>query len=220
MVDLKKLDLAVMARQLGKPEGEIGRAVAAYVSEHNAKVNAAAWQRLDLHPRDRILEIGFGNGRLIPPLLALAPELAYTGVDHSETMIAEATAFNRARIDAGRIKLELASVESMPFAAGSFDRAVLINTLYFLPDPARAFAELHRVLRPEGVLVLAGIVPESAAKLPISKHGFRAYSRPKLEEMCRAAGFQTIDFETHRETAHTMDGLTHERIYDLTRAVA
>ena len=105
MVDLTKLDLAVLARQLGNPEGEIGQAVGEYMSRHNANVSAAAWRRLDLKPGARVLEVGFGNGQLIPPLLALEPDLAYTGIDISETMLAEAAAFNRALVEARRVDL-------------------------------------------------------------------------------------------------------------------
>jgi ubiquinone/menaquinone biosynthesis C-methylase UbiE len=220
MVDLTKLDLAVLARQLGNPEGEIGRAVGDYMSRHNAGVSAAAWRRLDLKPGARVLEVGFGNGELIPALLALAPELAYSGIDISETMMAEATAFNRALLEARRIELKLVSVEAMPFPAGAFDRAVSVNTIYFWPDPDRALGELHRVLNREGVLVLAGITPEAAAGLPITQHGFRVYDRQRLEEMLRRAGFRSVEIEIHRETTARLEGGTHERSYHLLRAVA
>jgi ubiquinone/menaquinone biosynthesis C-methylase UbiE len=220
MVDLAKLDLALLARQLGKPEGEIGHAVGEYMSRHNAAVSAAAWRRLGLEPGDRVLEVGFGNGRLIPALIALEPDLAYTGIEISETMMAEATAFNRTLLEAKRIELRLASVEAMPFAAGAFDRAVMVNTLYFLAEPERALGELHRVLRPEGVLALAGITPEAAAELPIVQHGFRIYDRARLEEMHRRAGFRSVDVEIYRETSQRLDGGTHERSYHLWRAVA
>ena len=220
MVDLTKLDLAVLARQLGKPEGEIGRAVGEYMSRHNAAVSAAAWRRLDLEAGDRVLEVGFGNGQLIPALLALAPGLAYTGIEISETMLAEAAAFVRGLAEAPRIELQLASVEAMPFGAGAFDRAVSVNTIYFLPEPERALGELHRMLRPEGVLVLAGITPEAAAGLPIVQHGFRIYDRDRLTEMHRRAGFRSIDIEIYRETTARLDGGTHERSYHLLRALA
>ena len=220
MVDLSKLDLALLARQLAKPEGETGRAVGEYMSQHNANVCAAAWARLDLRPRDRVLEVGFGNGKLIPALLARQPDLAYTGIDISPTMLAEATAFNGALVESRRIDVRLASVEAMPFAAGAFDRAVSVNTIYFLPDPDRALAELHRVLRPGGTLVLAGITPEAAAGLPIIQHGFRIYDRQRLEEMHRRAGFHSIDAEIYRETTQRLDGGQHERSYYLFRAVA
>lgn len=219
-MDLSKLDLAVLARQLAKPEGEVGLAVGEYMSQHNAAVSAAAWKRLGLAPRDRVLEIGFGNGKLIPALLALAPDLAYAGVDISETMLAQARAFNRALIEANRIDLRLVSVEAMPFPAAAFDRAVIVNTFYFVPHPERALAELHRVLRPEGVLVLAGITPEAAVSLPIIQHGFRIYDQTRLEEMHRAAGFRSTDVEVYREVTQRLDGGTHERSYFLLRATA
>lgn len=219
-MDLSKLDLAVLARQLANPQGEIGIAVGNYMSEHNAAVSAAAWKRLDLRPRDRVLEVGFGNGKLVQALLALEPDLAYTGIDISPTMLAEAQAFNRALVEARRIDLRLASVEAMPFADGAFDRAVMVNTFYFVPGSDRALAELHRVLRPAGVLVVAGITPESAAELPITKHGFRTYDQQRLEAMHRRAGFRSMDLEIHRETTSRLDGGTHQRSYQLFRAIA
>ncbi|MGH7126337.1 MAG: class I SAM-dependent methyltransferase [Stellaceae bacterium] len=219
-MDLSKLDLAVLARQLANPEGEIGRAVGDYMSQHNAAVSAAAWKRLDLRPRHRVLEVGFGDGKLIPALLALEPDLAYTGIDISPTMLAEATAFNRALVEARRIDLRLGSVEAMPFADGAFDRAVSVNTFYFVPDPERALAELRRVLRPDGVLVVAGITPEAAAELPITKHGFRVYDRKRIDDLHRRAGFRATDIEIYRETTRRLEGGTHERSYQLLRAEA
>jgi SAM-dependent methyltransferase len=219
-VDLSKLDLAVLARQLARPEGEIGHAVGEYMSQHNTALSAAAWKRLGLKRRDRVLEVGFGNGKLIPALLALEADLAYIGIEISETMLAEAKAFNRALLDARRIELRLASVEALPFADGAFDRAVAVNTFYFVSDPERALAELHRVLRPEGVLVVAGLTPESASELPITKHGFRVYDRERLEAMHKRAGFRTMDLEIHRETTQRVDGGLHERGYQLFRSVA
>lgn len=219
-MDLSKLDLALLARQLANPDGEIGRAVGDYMSQGNAAVSAAAWQRLDLRPGDHVLEVGFGNGKLIPALLALQPDLAYSGIDISETMLAAAQVFNRQLAESGRIDLRLGSVEALPFPASSFDRAVCVNTFYFVPDPARALGELHRVLRAGGVLVSAGITPEAAAGLPIVKHGFRVYEPQRLQEMHRAAGFASVDVRTYRETTRRLEGGTHERSYHLVRAVA
>src|SRR5262249_19848168 len=188
-VDLSKLELALLARQLANPEGAIGVAVGDYMSEHNAAVSAAAWKRLGLRPKDRVLEVGFANGKLIPALLALEPDLAYAGADISATMLAEASAFNRPLVDEQRIDLRLASVDALPFPDGGVDRAASGNTLYFWPDPDRALAELHRVLRRDGVLVVAGITAETAAGLPIVQHGFRVHDRTRIEGMHRRAGF-------------------------------
>jgi len=70
VVDLSKLDPATMARHLGKPEGEIGRVLADSMAERNWPVYEAGFQRLAVQPGDRLFEVGFGNGKLVPRLLA------------------------------------------------------------------------------------------------------------------------------------------------------
>jgi SAM-dependent methyltransferase len=76
------------------------------------------------------------------------------GVDPSEEMLAQA------RGRAGRaVGLELGTAEDLPFADGSFERAVLRLVVHHL-DRARAFPELARVLAPGGRLVIATFRPE------------------------------------------------------------
>jgi hypothetical protein len=72
VVDLAKLDPAVTAQHLRKPEGEIGRALADSMAERNWPVYEAAIKLVGLRPAERLIEIGFGNGKLVPQLLALA----------------------------------------------------------------------------------------------------------------------------------------------------
>src|SRR6202035_4772330 len=59
-------------------------------------------------------------------------------------------AFNTDLIDAGRARFHLASVEQMPLAHCSFDRALTINTIYFWPDPVRAEVARAKILDPSG----------------------------------------------------------------------
>src|SRR5882724_9213672 len=115
MVDLSRLDPATTARHLGNPEGEIGVALGNQMNKTNGPLNQAVFERLAPRQGECILEIGFGNGKLVPTLLALATDLTYTGIDISETMVAEAEAFNRALVDAGRASFRVASVDTMPF---------------------------------------------------------------------------------------------------------
>ena len=68
-----------MASMLGKPEGEVGRAVGEMLNRVNANITSAVYQRLMLRDNDRMLEIGFGNGRLLPALMALADDMTYVG---------------------------------------------------------------------------------------------------------------------------------------------
>jgi SAM-dependent methyltransferase len=75
----------------------------------------------------------------------------------------------------------------------SIDKAVSLNSLYFWPDPEAAFAELARVLRPGGLLVIGFEPPEELAKWRGSRFGFRAFAQGEVEALLRSAGFAPIE---------------------------
>jgi SAM-dependent methyltransferase len=58
-----------------------------------------------------------------------------------------------------------ADVENLPFENESFDLAIANQMLYHAPDPLRAIAELHRVLRPGGSLVASTNGPRHLQEL-------------------------------------------------------
>jgi SAM-dependent methyltransferase len=59
-----------------------------------------------------------------------------------------------------------ASAERLPFAAGSFDSAVVTYSLCSIDDPTRALAEVRRVLRRGGDLVFVehGLAPDARTR--------------------------------------------------------
>ena len=206
MVDLTKLDPETTAAHLRKPEGEIGLALADSMSVRNWPIYETALERLGVRAGDRLFEVGFGNGKLVPRLLALAHEATYAGIDFSETMVAEAKAFNKTLIEAGRASFRLAPVDAIPFADGSFDRAMTLNTIYFWPEPIGALAEIRRVLRPEGRFLVWVEAAERMKQSPFTRHGFRLYAEPKLREMHQSAGFRRVLVEAYRDSAPSLDG--------------
>jgi ubiquinone/menaquinone biosynthesis C-methylase UbiE len=220
MVDFNDLDDATKARHLGNPEGEVGIAVAEVMNASNAKVHEAAFRRLAPRSGEQVLEIGFGNGKLLPGLLALAPGLLYIGLDISVTMVAEATRFNRGAVEAGQVAFILGACEDMPFEDRGFDRAVTVNTIYFWPEPVRCLAELHRVLRPDGILLLAAMDRETAARYTFTQHGFRYHDGAELVDLHRQAGFRAVSLEPYRETIPGPKGSTMERSFHFVVAQA
>jgi ArsR family transcriptional regulator len=96
-----------------------------------------------------VLDAGAGDGATAQLLAPRARSI--TCVDISETLI-----------DAARVRLaghpnakaEVADVTDLPFPAASFDQVLALNVLTHLRAPGRALAELARVLRPGGRLVL------------------------------------------------------------------
>jgi ubiquinone/menaquinone biosynthesis C-methylase UbiE len=106
------------------------------------------FDQLKLAADSRVLELGCGPGSLWRPNLARIPagwEITLT--DFSPGMLAEASA-NLA--GAGAFTFEQADAQSLPFADASFDAVIANHMLYHVPDRPKAFAEIRRVLRPNG----------------------------------------------------------------------
>lgn len=218
MAGLDVLAPSEMARLLGKPEGEAGRAVGERLNRVNAGITAAVYQRLQLRPGDRVLEVGFGNGRLLPALLACADELTYVGVDIAATMVTEAIAFNAELVAAGRASFWLASAEAIPCPDRSFDRVFAVNVIYFWPDPVRALAEMRRVLRPAGMSVIAAVKPDVDQPPPPfarEEYGFRVRDAATVVALHRDAGFGRVELDDYEEMSTRPDGTPWKRRYSI-----
>jgi ubiquinone/menaquinone biosynthesis C-methylase UbiE len=214
VTDLNTLSPAEMASQLGRPEGDIGRAVGEMMNRANAGFTEAVYQRLMLQPGYRVLEIGFGNGRLLPSLLALTEDTTYVGLDRSETMVAAASSFNAEPVASGHAAFRLGTAEAIPCDDGSFDRAFAVNVIYFWPEPVRALSEMRRVLRPGGLSVVASVVSapdEPAPPFAREEFGFYRRGRDALVALHREAGFREIAVDDHYETMRLADGTSRKR---------
>jgi SAM-dependent methyltransferase len=100
----------------------------------------------------RVLDVGCGAGQ---ELLPFASELgaACVGVDVTPEAGRAGRELFAAHAPAARVRFVRAEAESLPFAGGSFDVAVCRLALPYT-DNARSLAELARVLRPGGALLL------------------------------------------------------------------
>jgi phosphatidylethanolamine/phosphatidyl-N-methylethanolamine N-methyltransferase len=98
----------------------------------------------------RVLEVGVGTGLTLAQYPAQA---RITGVDVSRDMLA--TAQQRVRPeDTGRIELRVMDAEAMDFADASFDCVTLPYVLSVTPNPDRLLAEVRRVCRPGGHIII------------------------------------------------------------------
>jgi len=148
-------------------------------------MNALVLAELDAQPGETVLEVGFGGGGLIAGLIEAGSRPI--GIDISDAMVTRA----RRRFGA-RAEIFEASVEALPLADRSLDKAASVNNLYFWPDPEGGMAELARVVRPGGLLAIAFEPPEELAKWPGSRFGFRAFSEDELKRLLEGAGFGDI----------------------------
>jgi SAM-dependent methyltransferase len=187
---------AEQARQLANPEGAVGLAVADWLNEINKQAIARSVASLGVEAGNRVLEIGFGNGRAPPEVIAQAADVQYSGIDISPTMVAEASAFNAALVAAGVASLQLGSAERMPFADRVFDRVFSIGVIHFWTDPAASLMGVRRVLRFGGLMWMGCLAPQEAPDFARTEYGFHLRDAAEWDALCRAAGFTDVHAET------------------------
>jgi trans-aconitate 2-methyltransferase len=111
-----------------------------------------ALERLQLQGTETVLELGSGSGRDTERLLEALPHGRVVAVDGSQQMLKQL----RGRLGGGDGRLEALYRDLRePFALeGPFDAVMSVATLHWLPDHEHVFAELARVVRPGGRLVI------------------------------------------------------------------
>lgn len=114
--------------------------------------------RHGVEPGMRVLDVGPGNGRYT---LATARHVGAGGrvvaVDIEPRMVERVQARARAE-GVDNVEARVADVYDLPFDEGAFDAAYLIAVIGEIPEPERALAEFHRVLRPGGTLAFSEVL--------------------------------------------------------------
>jgi SAM-dependent methyltransferase len=107
---------------------------------------AAVLSCTEARPEHSILDVGCGAGNI----LARLPGERRTGLDLSRYMIERA----RQRLG-GRVQLLLGDAEQLPFPDASFERVIASSLFSHVLHPERVAAELKRVLKPGGRIVVS-----------------------------------------------------------------
>lgn len=128
---------------------------ATYLSRHLTAENIREQGRiLDLLGRERkygkVLDIGCGPGTLSEDLLRIGGEI--WSIDISPDMIRIADA--RFAQSADRIHFQVGDAENLTFPDESFDAVICVGVLRYMTSWEKALQEIHRVLKPNGVVVM------------------------------------------------------------------
>jgi ubiquinone/menaquinone biosynthesis C-methylase UbiE len=156
--------------------------------------------------KGRVLEVAVGTGRNFD---FYSRRVGITGVDLSPDML-DIARRHATDLDL-EVDLRVAAAEALPFEDDSFDTAVCTLSLCTIPDPAASIAEMKRVLRQGGQLLLLDHIgsnwwPIWAAQRLIEQLTVRTagehMTRRQLP-LVEAAGFDIV--ETQRLKAGTVE---------------
>ena len=112
---------------------------------------AAAIGRAGIRCGSVAVDVGCGTGRALPALRqAVGQDGAVIAADLTPEMLAQA----RPQATAARAALVLADARRLPLADASADALFAAGLVNHLPDPEAGLAELARVTRPDGLLIL------------------------------------------------------------------
>jgi ubiquinone/menaquinone biosynthesis C-methylase UbiE len=100
----------------------------------------------------RILDVGCGTGVFASRLRAVLPRVEVYGVDLVAEMLKKGQ--SRWRLHRGHVLPIQGDSERLPFASGTFDIVTCANSFHHYPRQDRAIAEMGRVLRPGGRLLV------------------------------------------------------------------
>ena len=112
--------------------------------------------RLALPPGARLLDVGCGAGQIAIP--AARAGVHVTGIDLATNLIEQARV--RAAAAGAEVQFDEGDAEALPYADASFDVVVSLIGAMFAPRPERVAAELLRVCRPGGRIVMANWTPQ------------------------------------------------------------
>ncbi len=136
--------------QCQRPSGWRGRFTLWSMNRRHSKLTDWGLEHLSIGSDDTILDAGCGGGRTVAKLADLASSGHVYGIDYSAASVATARKVNRQLIDAGRVKIQEASVSELPFADGTFDLVTAVETHFWWQDLSGGMREVFRVLKPGG----------------------------------------------------------------------
>jgi len=123
--------------------------------------------RINVEPGARILDVASGAGQTAIPMSRAGAKV--TGVDIASNLIEQARA--RAQAENLDARFDEGDAEMLPYDNGSFDLVVSLIGAMFAPRPELVSAELKRVCRPGGKIIMGNWTPTGFVGQMFKIHG-------------------------------------------------
>jgi ubiquinone/menaquinone biosynthesis C-methylase UbiE len=183
----------------------------AKMERHHLDITQKTLRRMDLHPGQRVLDLGCGSGwatRLLARIVAgdqKGPGRVI-GVDISDEMVRQARASST---EFRNVEFVEGSAAHIPCADSLFDRVLSVESFYYYPDQGLALAELFRAMAPLGRLfILINLYkdnPYSLQWVPKLKVPVHIRSAAEYVELLQRHGFENVEYALIPDDTPTPD---------------
>ena len=174
---------------------------------HEADLNLGCglpMRHANIQPGDQVLDLGFGAGVDCFIAAKLVGEEGYvTGIDFTPAMVERAEAI-RIKNQIDNVEFMEADLEEVPLPAQEMDVVVSNCVINMVPDKAKAFKEIHRLLRPGGQFCISDVVLTGDMPYKIKQAGEDCYGyvagaidREQYLRLIKKSGF--VSLEIHDE---------------------
>ena len=137
-----------------RPQGWMGRMALWEMNLTHTPMAPWNLSLIDFQPDWTILDVGCGGGKNIARMLKRCPQGQVYGIDYSEESVAYSIKNNRQHIGT-RCFIQQGNVMHLPYEDAKFDLITAYETVYFWPDLKKAFSEVFRVLKPDGIFTFS-----------------------------------------------------------------
>ena len=181
--------------QTRKPEGFLGKLMLNGMNSGHAEM--ADWGLSHLPPitPGHAVDLGCGGGRNAGELLKKYPKARVTAIDYAALSVEKAKAYNQSAIAEGRCIVQQGDVSDLRLPAAAFDLATAFETVYFWPGLEQCFAQVAKVLKPDGYFLICNEsdgVDAAGRKFEKIIDGMHCFTADEIEKALRAAGFTEI----------------------------
>jgi ubiquinone/menaquinone biosynthesis C-methylase UbiE len=155
--------------QYRRPMGRSGRLVATMMNQNHEKLTLWGLTKVTIGSDFVVLDVGCGGGKTVGKLAKLAPKGKVFGIDYSPDMAKFSKKINKKLIAQNRVEIIEASVEKMAFRDDFFDLVTACEAYYFWNKFSDVLAEIRRVLKSSGKLLLVNELRYGATSAKVIK---------------------------------------------------
>lgn len=187
-----------------KPQGHAGEIMLTRMNVSHYDVTGWAMEFLEISGSESILDIGCGGGETLRRL-SMKTSGHLTGVDYSAVSTRMSRELNFDSISSGKMTIADASVENLPFADGTFDRIITVESFYFWKNPQQDLKEVYRVLAGKGIFLIVADIYGGADLSDSEIENIRRYklynpAPEEFEKLLTNAGFSDVRIHTKSGT--------------------